>query len=109
MSYCHEKGIPHSAFLSWDPEDRAKTLAFSLESSERCSLCGTAEWEWQENKFAYEAQERFCRGCYIRNTGSETVKTALPGTTVELVKVSPEMRAQQILQERKWRKMSMGD
>ena len=42
MSYCFEHGIPHSKFLKWDAEDRAKTLAFALESSMRCSMCGTA-------------------------------------------------------------------
>jgi hypothetical protein len=97
MSYCHDKGIPHSAFLSWAPEDRAKTLAYSLESAERCSLCGTAEWEWDEDPFAYEPIQKFCKGCYLRTAEQEEAKGSLPGTTVELAKVTPVMRAKQEL------------
>lgn len=72
-------------------------------------MCGTAPWEWEENPHAYEVQEKFCKGCYNRNTYSESLKNALPGTTVELVKVTPEMRAKQIIQERKRRRMRMND
>ena len=97
MSYCHDKGIPHSQFLSWLPEDRAKTLAYSLESAERCSLCGTAQWEWDEDPFAYEPSEKFCKGCYLRAAGQEDTKHSLPGTSVELSKVTPMMRAKQEL------------
>ena len=72
MSYCYEHGIPHSKFLKWDPEDRAKTLAFALESALRCSMCGTASWEWEENKFAYTAVDEFCQGCYQKSIFSDT-------------------------------------
>ena len=87
MSYCYEKGISHGEFLSWAPEDRAKTLAFALEFAGRCQLCGTAEWEWKENPFAYEPEERFCKGCYMKAVASEG-QNNLPGTTVELVPVT---------------------
>jgi hypothetical protein len=50
MSYCYENGIPHSEFLDWTPEDRAKTLAFMMEKALRCDLCGTAEWEWDADR-----------------------------------------------------------
>ena len=33
MSYCTEKGIPHSVFLDWEPEDRAKTIAYVMETA----------------------------------------------------------------------------
>jgi len=98
MSYCHERGIPHSEFLDWEPEDRAKALAFGIEKNERCTLCGTAPWEWEDNKFAYEAGEHFCRGCYIKNVASEG-QARLPGTTVELVKATPQQKAKSQLKE----------
>lgn len=101
MSICSQYGISHSSFLSWDGEDRAKALAFELAKNERCTLCGTAGWEWEEDKFAYEAEEHFCRGCYTKQVSAEG-SGRLPGTTVELVRVTPQMRAkQQLLAEKR--------
>ena len=50
--------------MEWDPEDRSKALAFLFEKGERCQMCGTAEWEWDENRHAYEPVLRTCWGCY---------------------------------------------
>ena len=93
MSFCNEHGIAHSEFLKWDPEDRAKALAFALEASERCQMCGTAAWEWEENKFAYEPDEKYCHGCYLKGSFSESTDTKLKGTTVTLVKNTPQRQA----------------
>lgn len=98
LSLCAEFHIPHSTFLSWSAEDRAKALAFQIEKGERCTLCGTAPWEWEDNKFAYEAGEHFCRGCYIKNVASEG-QGRLPGTTVELVRSTPQQKAKAQLRE----------
>ncbi len=95
MSFCVERGIPHSQFLEWDPEDRAKVLAYLMEQSSRCVSCGTAQWEWQENKFAYLAVDEHCPGCYQRAVASEAQGNSLPGTNVRLVPTSPLLRAQQ--------------
>lgn len=92
MSYCYEKGMSHDEFLSWSPEARAKTLAYALEQASRCQLCGTAEWEWKENRFAYEPEEQFCQGCYLKSVASEG-QSSLPGTTVELIPVTDLSRA----------------
>lgn len=81
MSYCHEHGIPHSEFLSWSPEDRAKTLAFMMEKAARCDLCGTAEWEWEADRRAYEPVEKFCMGCYLKHIADEGSGN-MPGTTI---------------------------
>lgn len=102
MSYCYEKGIPHSEFLGWSDEDRAKTLAYALEAAERCTLCGTAPWEWKENRFAYAPEEHRCHGCYVKQTYAESINS-LPGTTVRLVPNTPQRRAQQEIAERKRR------
>ena len=93
MSYCFEKGIPHSKFLSWEPEDKAKTLAFAMEQSSRCTLCGTAPWEWEQNKFAYTPVEELCQGCYQKSVYQDTQGRSLPGTNVKLVPTTPLLRA----------------
>lgn len=67
MAACFELGISHSHFLGgpdeWTPEDRAKVVAYSIEKSMRCTMCGTADWEWEEDGYAYEAVQQVCFGC----------------------------------------------
>lgn len=70
--------------MNWEPEDKAKAIAFRLEDSSRCQMCGTADWEWEENKFAYEPVSHFCRGCYLKDTHQKDGQT-LEGTTTVLV------------------------
>lgn len=106
MSFCHERGIPHSKFLQWNPEDRAKTLAFSLEAAARCQMCGTAPWEWIENRYAYTAVEELCNGCYQKNVFSDTKSKSLPGTNVKLVPTTLEFRAKSIVTAKKRAKLS---
>jgi hypothetical protein len=101
MSFCNEQGIPHSEFLSWDAEDRAKQLAYMMESAERCDMCGTAEWEWEENPFAYEAIDHFCKGCYMKSVFSDQEGKGLPGTNVRLIPVTPMRRAERVVQAKK--------
>ena len=91
MSWCSERGIPHSALLDWENEDRAKLAAFLMESNERCVSCGTADWEWEEDFYAYEAMTMQCRGCFIKEASNEDEKPL--GTRVTLV---PKRRAQEI-------------
>lgn len=105
MSFCVERGIPHSVFLEWDPEDRAKVLAFLMEKSERCSQCGTAPWEWEENKFAYTAVEDFCQGCYQKSVYQDTESKALPGTNVKLIPMTPVLKAKMLVKGRKRERM----
>lgn len=101
MSFCNEKGIPHSVFLEWKPEDRAKALAFIMESSLRCSQCGTAPWEWEQNRFAYAAVEEFCQGCYQKSVFNDQEAKSLPGTNVKLVPTTPMMKAKMAVQAKK--------
>ncbi len=93
MSFCFEKGIPHSKFLEWSPEDRAKVLAYAMEQSSRCVSCGTAPWEWEENRFAYTAVDELCKGCYQKSVFSEAQGNSLPGTNIKLVPTTPLLRA----------------
>jgi hypothetical protein len=81
MSFCNEHGIPHSEFLEWSPEDRAKALAFLMEKALRCDMCGTAEWEWDADRRAYEPVEKFCMGCYLKHMADEG-GGQMPGTSI---------------------------
>ncbi len=105
MSFCVEVGIPHSEFLEWDPADRAKVLAFLMEKGARCSQCGTAPWEWEENKFAYAAVEDFCQGCYQKSVFQDTESKSLPGTNVKLIPMTPQVKAQMLVKARKRERM----
>ena len=105
VSFCNEHGIPHSEFLAWKPEDRAKALAFVMESSEHCSMCGTAAWEWEENPHAYDAEEKQCKGCYLKGVYSDSSDTRIKGATVVLVKNTPMRRAKLQVAIAKKRKM----
>lgn len=105
MRYCYERGIPHSQFLQWEPEDKAKVLAFAMEEATRCSMCGTAPWEWEENKFAYTPVDELCKGCYQKSVFSDTMSKPLPGTNVKLVPTTPTLRAQMAVAAERHRKM----
>jgi hypothetical protein len=107
VGYCVDKGIPHEEFLEWEPESRAKVVAYLLEQSETCQLCGTAGWEWEENRYAYDVEEVFCPGCYRKEVSSEGDK--LPGTRVELVPATRELRDKQFLREMRRRHIHRED
>jgi hypothetical protein len=107
MSFCNDKGIPHSQFLDWDTEDRSKAIAFLEEASLRCSMCGTAPWEWEQNKFAFTAVDEFCQGCYQKSVFSETQGSSLPGTNVKLIPTTPQLTAQMAMKARKRSRLSM--
>lgn len=87
MAICWEFRITHSEFLSWDENDRAKTVAYFMEKNERCQLCGTAPWEWDPkqggNRFAYEAVGELCQGCLHRAVANEQIGQS-PGVNVIL-------------------------
>lgn len=87
VEYCVEKGLPHSHLLGgpleWDTDDREKMIAFMLERSERCSLCGTSGWEWEEDWFGYEPVVTTCHGCELKDMGREDAQG--PGSSIVLV------------------------
>lgn len=66
-------------------------MAWRLEEADRCQLCGTASWEWDENPHAYQPQEVWCKGCYLKDITTET-KDNLPGTSIRMV---PEAMSQE--------------
>lgn len=70
--------------MEWDGEDRAKLVAWLLESGSKCPSCGTAQWEWEEDRYAYEPATVQCHGCYLKEVFQETDET-LPGSRVVLL------------------------
>ena len=95
VRWCSEHGMPHSALMAWDPVDRAKLTAFLMEEGERCSMCGTFEWEWKADRKAYEPQESVCMGCYMRDVANED-RERKPGSRVVLV---PRVHAERMRAE----------
>jgi hypothetical protein len=88
MAYCGPRGIPLSRFLSWPVDDQQAALTWMAEDRLRCSNCGTAEWEWDEDPEAYEAQMWVCKGCNRIGTqqkNSDKQAEAFPGLKIHLV------------------------
>jgi len=110
LGYCVEHAIPHSVWLEdWTPEDRSKVVAYLMEQNTRCDMCGTAPWEWEENKFAYEAVDHFCKGCYLKSVYSSSQSESLAGTNVMLIPVTPERVAEREVLEQRRRELSKRD
>lgn len=100
MQYCFEHGIPYSTFIEWSNEDRARVIAFVLEKSTRCQMCGTAEWEWNENRFAYEPVSKYCHGCHLKEISAED-RNRTPGVTIELMPTGTVESAKRFLKAKR--------
>ena len=85
MKWSADKGLPHSEILSWDETDRAKLTAYLIEQSLKCQMCGTAEWEWSENRSAYHPEMQICQGCMHLEAAREEQTEKHPGTSIVLV------------------------
>jgi hypothetical protein len=85
MQVCFDIGIPHSEFLEWSGPDRAKALSFAMERNTRCQMCGTADWEWEEDPHAYVPIEQVCWGCYHKEGARLDKHSDMPGTRTTLV------------------------
>lgn len=66
-------------------------------------MCGTAPWEWEENQYAYEPVDSFCRGCYMKSVYSDAESDSLPGTNVTLIPVTPRRQIERLIMEEKRR------
>ena len=65
MRFCNEHAIPHSQFLSWPEDDRAKALAFEQWEAMRCRRCGMHPMLWPEDSTdpPYTVDAHRCQGC----------------------------------------------
>lgn len=75
-------------------------MAYLIEAGERCGLCGTAGWEWEEDKRAYNPVEHFCQGCYSKSL-LEDIAGAVAGTTIRLTSSRSVESARRIISQRK--------
>ena len=100
MGYCGPRGIPHSAFLGWELDDREKALAWHLHELQRCPDCGLHPHEFDEahggSQHAYVPGLKHCRGCEVRAQADDlmtehTKRKGRRGTkpTVRRVKLDP--------------------
>ena len=59
-----------------------KLLATLTEEAQRCGMCGTADWEWSEDKFAYMPTVHVCEGCKLREAARDDAKDIDGGTII---------------------------
>lgn len=80
IRYACERGIPFSVYSGrvvadgepdWLPEDRDVVAVWQAEEALRCSDCGTYEWEWEDDEFAYLPDHWTCLGCLYREQHSK--------------------------------------
>jgi hypothetical protein len=84
--YAFEHGIPYSEYLQrWSNTDRAIVTAVTMEKADRCSMCGTAPWEWEADPYAYDPIYVTCPGCQRKEALADDDTPRPKGTTVRLV------------------------
>lgn len=68
-----------------------------LERADRCQLCGTAGWEWEEDPGAYTPVFHTCPGCRLKDVLNDDPNTPKgKGTTIRLV---PQRVAERLTRE----------
>lgn len=88
MAYCGPRGIPLSRFLQWPVDDQVAALGWLAEDRLRCPHCGTAEWEWEEDRDFAHAEARVCPGCNaigLERKAWEKSAEFMPGLSIRLV------------------------
>lgn len=56
-----------------------------MEKGQQCGSCGTSEWEWAEDPFAYHPIFHTCPGCMKKDLLNDDDTPRAKGTTVRLV------------------------
>jgi hypothetical protein len=69
-----------------------------LEETLRCTLCGTAEWEWEHDKRAYAPVEEFCMGCYLKSVFTDDLG---PGASIGLAPTGTVEHAKRLVAEKR--------
>lgn len=100
MAYCAPRGIRHSRFLDWDPDDQDKALAWQRLRAAACPSCGTFVDEWVDPETGrivaeqpYVAEAVRCYGCAERDAVAGEIRKAggdLDGVRVRLRPFDPE-------------------
>lgn len=96
MRVCKEWRIPHSQFLSWEPEDQAKALAHYVFEARRCTACGVHPEDWPDPTVpVFEATSDVCPGCaeldryqrYVKERTENAPPSMMDGVKTYLKKV----------------------
>jgi RNase P subunit RPR2 len=109
MGYCYDHAIPHSRFLDWDPDDRAKVMAYYIWKSEICPHCNTRNSDWvdEHNRFldnpTYEMTTIKCFGCAEMERMRESLPSGLNGVYVVPVRYDPNAEPEIARREREAR------
>jgi len=48
-------------------------------------MCGTADWEWERDPYAYVPMPHQCKGCLLRETMQADEDTSGKGITIRLI------------------------
>lgn len=67
-------------------------MAYLLEEGSKCQQCGTAAWEWEEDRYAYEPSVHQCWGCYLKDLSRDDIQGMAGG---RIVLVPKHVAAQQ--------------
>lgn len=79
-----------------------------MEKSARCTLCGTADWEWEQDRYAYEPVTKLCRGCEIKESVSQQTDSR-PGVSVELAPAAGVEAARRQRAAARWSRLAARD
>lgn len=116
LALCHERGVPHSKFLSWPELDQDKAIAYAAYKASVCQGCGTREDEWDDtrggDKHAYEATETTCPGCQVRGDLERQLRDSgmeVSGRYVVLIpRAEAERRREEVAERRARRAVAAG-
>lgn len=75
-----------------------------MEKASKCGTCGTAEWEWVEDPYAYSPVRYTCAGCRKREILLDDDDDAPKGTTVRLVDKATAIQIEMALHEQQKRR-----
>ena len=92
MDYCGPKGIPLSSFLSWTVDDQDAALWWQAELNLRCRNCGTAEWEWEQDPYAYGVVQKVCKGCAMTQAAQRQAEEKTAGMKFSLAELMPGLQ-----------------
>lgn len=68
-----------------------------MENADRCSMCGTSRWQWDEDPYAFEPLFDTCIGCQKKELLSQDDTPKPAGTSVRLF---PKAEAERLRLER---------
>jgi hypothetical protein len=94
MAVCAAYRIPHSEYLSWSADDRAKAMWWQLRERQTCGTCGTRREEWVSadgaHLDAYKAEGQLCHGCRAIDAERSRVGKDAPAGVQFVLKPKPK-------------------